>query len=195
MRALGGRDDRRVADERVVNAGVRDQVGLELVQVDIQGAIEPQGRGDGRDDLGDQTVEVLVARPGDIQIPTADVVHGLVINQEGAVRVLDGAVGGKDGVVGLDNGRREARGRVDGELELALLGVVGRQTLKKQSTEAGAGTAAKRVKDQETLDGLAVVYDRSSDLGSFRAPIRGRGSPATRRMRSMTLSIISLPIV
>lgn len=32
---LGGRDDGSVADKRVVDTGVGDQVGLELVQVDV----------------------------------------------------------------------------------------------------------------------------------------------------------------
>jgi hypothetical protein len=33
-----------------VDAGVRDQVGLELVEVDVQGTIETERGGDGRDD-------------------------------------------------------------------------------------------------------------------------------------------------
>ena len=49
--SLGGRDDGRVGDEREVNAGVRDQVGLELVQVDVEGAVETERRGNGGDDL------------------------------------------------------------------------------------------------------------------------------------------------
>lgn len=69
---------------------------------------------------------MLVARPGDIQIPAADVVHSLVINQEGAVGVLNGAMGGENGIVRFNNGGRDPRGRVDGELELAFLAVVGR---------------------------------------------------------------------
>lgn len=44
--ALGCRDDRRVADQRVVDAWVRDQVSLELVEIDVQRAIEPERRGD-----------------------------------------------------------------------------------------------------------------------------------------------------
>lgn len=47
---LGGRDDGRVGDQREVDTRVRHQVGLELVQVDVQGSIETQGSGDGRND-------------------------------------------------------------------------------------------------------------------------------------------------
>lgn len=53
VRALAGGDDGSVADQGVVDTGVRDQVGLELVQIDVQRTVEPQGRGDGADDLGD----------------------------------------------------------------------------------------------------------------------------------------------
>jgi hypothetical protein len=147
-----------------VDTGERDQVGLELVQVDVQGTIEPQRGGDGRDDLGDKTVEVLVAWPGNVQIPAADVEHGFVVNQEGAVRVLDGAVGGEDGVVGLNHGRRQAGRWVHGELELALLAVVGREALEEQSAEAGTGAAAEGVEDQEALQGVAVVCQAPLDM-------------------------------
>jgi len=47
---LRSRDDRGVGDEREVDTGVGDQVGLELVEVDVQGAVETEGGGDGRND-------------------------------------------------------------------------------------------------------------------------------------------------
>ena len=56
---LGGRNDGGVADERVVNTRVGNQVGLELVQVDVEGTIESERRGDGAHNLGDKTVKVL----------------------------------------------------------------------------------------------------------------------------------------
>jgi len=54
--ALGCGDDRRIADERVVDSGVRDQVRLELVQIDVQCAVEAERGCDRGDDLGDQAV-------------------------------------------------------------------------------------------------------------------------------------------
>lgn len=44
--SLGGGDDGRVGDQREVDTGVWHQVGLELVQVDVQGSIETQRSGD-----------------------------------------------------------------------------------------------------------------------------------------------------
>jgi hypothetical protein len=47
---LGGGNNRGVGDEREVNAGVGDQVGLELVEIDVEGTVEAEGGGDGGDD-------------------------------------------------------------------------------------------------------------------------------------------------
>lgn len=47
---LGGGDNRGVGDEREVDTGVRNQVGLELVQVDVEGTVEAERSSDGRND-------------------------------------------------------------------------------------------------------------------------------------------------
>ena len=57
--------------------------------------------------MSDQPVEVGVARSLDVQVSSADVVDGFVVDHEGTVRVLEGGVGGQDGVVGLNNGGRD----------------------------------------------------------------------------------------
>jgi hypothetical protein len=63
----------------------------------------------------------------------------------------------ENGVVRLDNGGRDTRSRVDGELKLGLLAVLGCETLEEESTETGTSTATKGVEDQEALQGVAVV--------------------------------------
>jgi len=45
--ALGSRDDRGVTDQGIVDTRIGDQVGLELVEIDVEGTIETQRRGDG----------------------------------------------------------------------------------------------------------------------------------------------------
>ena len=97
------RDDGGVGDEWEVDTWVGHQVGLELGQIHVEGTIEAQGGGDGGHDLADQTVEVGVGGALDVQVAAADVVDGLVVDHEGAVGVLQGGVGGQDGVVGLDH--------------------------------------------------------------------------------------------
>lgn len=199
MRTLRSRDDRGVADQRVVDTRVRHQVGLELVEIDIERTIKPQRRRDRRHDLRDQAVEVLVARARDVEVAAADVVDGLVVDEERAVRVLDGAVRREDGVVRLDNRGRHAGRRVDGKLELALLAVVGGQPLEEEGAESGTRAAAEGVEDQEALEGLAVVCSQAivSTLHSWSGTYVALevDAPATRRTRSMTLSTISLPMV
>uniref|UniRef100_A0A8W7P101 Uncharacterized protein n=1 Tax=Anopheles coluzzii TaxID=1518534 RepID=A0A8W7P101_ANOCL len=154
---LLGRDDRGVGDQREVDTRVRHQVGLELGQIHVEGTVEAERRRDGRHNLADQSVEIRVGRALDVQVATADVVDGLVVDHERAVGMLQGGVGGQDGVVRLDHGRRHLRGRVDGELELRLLAIIHRQTLHQQRGEAGTGTATERVEDQETLQPGALV--------------------------------------
>lgn len=157
MGALLGRDDRGVANKRVVDTGVGYKVGLELVQINVESTVKSQGGGDGADDLCNETVEVLVIRPRDIQAATADVVDRLVVDEECAVGVLDGAVGREDSVVGLNDGGRDARSRVDGEFKLALLAVVGRKALEEESTETRTCTSTEGVEDEEALERGAVV--------------------------------------
>lgn len=178
--SLGGRDNGSVGNEREVDAGVGDQVGLELVEVDVQGTIEAERGSDGRDDcsgcqlrtpafkrdkhtLGDETVQVLVVGALNAEVPAADVVDGLVVHHEGAVGVLQGGVSCENGVVGLDNRGGDLRRRVDTELELALLAVVNGQTLHQEGTEAGTCSTTEGVEDEETLQTGAVVGD-AADL-------------------------------
>lgn len=71
--------------------------------------------------------------------------------------MLEGSVGGEDGVVWLNNRSSDLRSGVHAELELALLAVVDRQTLHEESTETRTRTTAKGVEDKETLETRAVV--------------------------------------
>lgn len=169
--ALGGHD-RRVTDERVVDARIWHQVGLELVQVDIESTIESQAGGNRRDNLSNETVEVFVVWSRNVQIATADIVHGLVVNQESAVGVLNGAMGGENRVVGLNHRGRDLRCRVDGELQLALLSIVDGQSLKEESSKSRTGTTTKRVEDQETLQRSAVVLEACQPMRLFFACIQ-----------------------
>ena len=108
---LGG-DDGSVGGQREVDAWVRHQVGLELGQVHVEGSVETQGGGDGGHDLADQTVEVGVGGTLDVQVAAADVVDGLVVDHEGAVGVLQGGVGGQNGVVGLDHSSGDLKTKI-----------------------------------------------------------------------------------
>ena len=160
---LVGGDDRGVGDQREVDTGVGDQVGLELVQVDVERTIETQGSSDGGDNLGHQAVQVLVAGTLNSEVTAADVVDGLVVNHEAAVGVLQGGVGGQDGVVRLHDGGSVLGGGVDAELQLGLLAVVNGETLHQESTAPGTGTTTEGVENQETLE-TSTVVGNTADL-------------------------------
>jgi hypothetical protein len=108
-----------------VNTRVWHQVGLELVQVDVKSSVEAQTGGDRADNLSNQTVEVLIVGTRNVQAATADIIDSLVVDEERAVGVLNGAVGREDGVVRLNDRGGHAGSGIHGELELALLAVVG----------------------------------------------------------------------
>jgi hypothetical protein len=140
-----------------MDTGVWHQVGLELSHVDVESTIESEGCSQRRDNLGDQTVKVGVGRALDVQGATADVVHGLVIDHDGDVSVLEERVSGQHRVVWLDDSGGHLGGRVHSETELGLLTVVYGQTLEEQRAETRSGTTTDSVEDKEALETSAVV--------------------------------------
>ncbi len=56
---------------------IRDQIRLELVEIDVQGAVESKRGRDGGDDLGDETIEIGVRGPADVKVGPTDVVYSL----------------------------------------------------------------------------------------------------------------------
>ena len=118
------RDDRGVCGQREVDAGIGHQVGLELCQIHIQGAIKPQGSSDGGHYLAHEAVKIHVGWALNVEVSTADVIDGLIVYHEGTIRVLQGGVGGEDGVVGLNDSCGNLGGWVNGELQLGLLAII-----------------------------------------------------------------------
>ena len=52
----------------------RHQVGLELVQIHVERTVETKRRGDRRDDLGDESIQVGVRRSGNAEISSTDII-------------------------------------------------------------------------------------------------------------------------
>lgn len=163
-----------------MDSWVRNQVGLELVEIDVQGTIETEGGGDRRDNYGmvslarlyqdagseftlsNETIQVLIVGSLDTEVASADVIDSLVVDHETAVGMLKGGVSGQDGVVWLDNRSCNLRSWVDTKLKLALLAIVNRETLHQKSTEARSCTTTEGVEDKETLQATAVVGNMSN---------------------------------
>ena len=164
VEGLIGGDDGGVGRQQEVDTGVGDQVGLELVHIHVQGSLEAERAGEGRDDLRDKTVEVGVGGALNIQSTVADLVDGLVIEQEGAISVLQEGVGREDGVVGLNDGSRNLGRRVDAEVQLRLLGIIDRQALQKERAETRSSSSSNGVEDHESLQTLALISELADAL-------------------------------
>jgi len=157
--SLLSRDNWGVGHEREVNTGVRYQVSLELSKIDIEGTIEAKRRGDGGNDLTDETVKVGVGRALNVEVAAAHIVESLVVNHEGTVGVLEGSVGGKNGVVRLNNSGGHLGCRVHGELELGLLAVVYRETLHEEGGETRSCTTTEGVEEEKPLETSTLISE------------------------------------
>jgi hypothetical protein len=107
--------------------------------------------------LRDEAVQVGVGGPLDVQGAPADVVDGLVVEQDGDICVLQQRVGGQHTVVGLNNRGRHLRRRVHSETQLGLLSIVHGQALEEERAKAGSSSTTDGVEDKEALKASAVV--------------------------------------
>jgi len=82
---LVARYDWRIADEWIVDTWVWYQVGLELVQVDVESTVESQAGSDGADNLSNESIQVLVVRTRDVEVTATDIVDSFVVDQESTI--------------------------------------------------------------------------------------------------------------
>ena len=99
-----------------------------------------------------------------VQVSSADVVNGLVVQHDSDVSVLEKRVGGKNGVVRLDDGSGDLRRGIDSESQLRLLTIVDGESLQKKRSESRSGTTSDGVEDQESLESGAVVGEFSDSV-------------------------------
>lgn len=118
-----------------MDARVRDKIGLELIQINVESSVESQARGNGRHDLSDESIEMGIVGSRNVEIAAADIVNGVIVDEEGTVRILDRAVSRQDGIVGLNYGSGDARSWIDSEFELRFLAIVGRESLQEERSK------------------------------------------------------------
>jgi len=147
-----------------MDTGVGHQVGLELSHIDVQSTIESEGGSEGGDDLGDESVQVGVGGSLDIEVTTADIVDGLVVEHDSDISVLKEGVSGEHGVVGLNDGGGDLGRGVHGEAELGLLAVVDGESLEEEGTETGTGTTTDGVEDEEALETSALIGELTDSV-------------------------------
>ena len=66
-------------------------------------------------------------------------------------------MGAQNGIVRLDDRSGDAGCGVDSEFKLGFLAIIGGETLKEEGAKARTSSSAEGVKDQEALEGRAVV--------------------------------------
>jgi hypothetical protein len=147
-----------------MDSWVWHQVGLEFSDINVEGTIESEGSGQGGDDLSNESVQVGVGWSLDIEVSSADIVNGLVIDHDGDISVFEEGVGGQDGVVWLNNGGGNLWGWVDGESELGFLTVINGKSLEEEGSETGTGTTTDGVEDEETLETSALIGELSDSV-------------------------------
>merc|ERR1719326_407095 len=147
-----------------MDSWVWHQVGLEFSDIDVEGTIESQRSSEGGNGLGDESVEVGVGWSLDVELSSADIVDSFVVQHDGDISVLEQGVGGKNGVVWLDNGGGDLWGWVDGETELGLFAVIDGKSLEEEGTETGTAATTDSLEDQETLETGTVISELSDSV-------------------------------
>ena len=89
-----------------MDSWIWNQVSLELIEVHIESSVKSERSRDGRHNLGNQTIEVGVGRPLNVEIPgqiytlqiiqmdmnkklpPTDVVDGFIVHHEGTIGML-----------------------------------------------------------------------------------------------------------
>merc|ERR1712227_296350 len=85
---LLGRDDGSVRGKHEMDSGVRYEVGLELGNINVKGTIESEGGSQRGDNLGDESVKVGVGGSLDIEVSSADVIDGFIVDHDSDIGVL-----------------------------------------------------------------------------------------------------------
>jgi len=143
---------------------VGHQVSLELSDIDVEGTIESEGGSQGGDDLGDQSVQVGVGGSLNVEVSTADIVDGLVVEHDGDIGVLKEGVSRQDRVVGLDDGGGDLGRGVDGEAELGLLAVIDGESLEEERSKTGSSATTDGVEHEESLETSALIGELSDSV-------------------------------
>lgn len=78
-----------------MDSGVGHQVGLEFSDIDVKGSIESEGGSQGGDDLGDESVKVGVGGSLDVEVSSADIVNGFIVEHNGDISVFEQGVSGQ----------------------------------------------------------------------------------------------------
>ena len=170
-----------------VKSGEGHHVDGEFPEVSVQLSGESEAGGDTRHGGGDEMVQVTVCGGGQLEGPEADVVEGLVINDEGLIGVLNELMDGEGGVVGLNNGVGDLGRGGDGEGGHDPVGVLLSDLGDQESSHSGSGATTERVGELESLEAVTAlsflphnIEDRVDELSSLSVMSLGPVVASTR---------------
>merc|ERR1719210_688261 len=152
-----GADDGGHSCGHEVQSGIRNEVRLEFVHVDVQVSLESKSGSQRTGNLGNDSVQVIVRRLLDVKLGFADAVDGFVVQHDGDVRLIQESVRRQQTIVWLHNTRRNVRRRVDFKSELDLFPVIDCNALENQHTESRPGSSSDGVLHKESLHVVAIV--------------------------------------
>jgi len=161
---LLSRDDGGIGRKHEMDSWVWDKIGLEFSDVHIEGSVESEGGSQGRDGLGDQSVEIGVGGSLNIELSSADIVDSFIVEHDSNIGVLQKGMSGEDGVVWFNNRGGNLGGWVDGETELGFLTVINGKSFQQQGSETGSATSSDSLEDHESLETGTVVSELSDSV-------------------------------
>ena len=85
--------------------------------------------------MGDESVQVGVGWSLNIEVSSADIINGFVIDYDSDIGMLEEGVGGENGVVWLNNGGGDLWRWIEGESELGFLTIIDRKSFEEEGSE------------------------------------------------------------
>mmetsp|Transcript_19232 Transcript_19232/g.39751 ORF Transcript_19232/g.39751 Transcript_19232/m.39751 type:complete len:455 (+) Transcript_19232:1621-2985(+) len=152
-------DNGGIGRQHEMNTRVGHQVCLEFGDIHIQSTIKAKGSSEGRDDLGNQTIQVGVGRVLNSQVAGAHIVKSFVIQGEGTISVFQKSMGGQDTVVGFNNRGTDLGRGGQGEGKLGLAAIVHTQALQQQTSKSRTCSSSGGMEDQEPLQSGTVIRE------------------------------------
>jgi hypothetical protein len=92
--------------------------------------------------LADEAIQVRVSRRFDVQGAVAHIAQSVFVDHQSALRVMDQQVRRTDPVRRLGGGSGHLQSRIECELELRFVFIVGGQAFEQERAEAGARASA-----------------------------------------------------
>ena len=114
--------------------------------------------------LSNKSVQVSVSGSFNIQLSSADIIDGFVIEDNGDIGMFEKGVSREDGVVWLNNGGGDLWGWVDGETKLGFLTVIDGKSLEEKGSETGTSSSTNGVEDEETLETGTLISKLSNSI-------------------------------